>query len=145
MDFHDDLIKFAYERQVICDEHNSPYYLECLQGIARGRDSEDLQTKVAIEASSGKISVQDIRDAYKSFGLEYPSIGHDDETIIGTFQSRVADAPRQESDLRRSLAVIGQARGSSNIQHIASNSKPNIASREKNEVPKYMAISDIFL
>lgn len=123
MDFHDDLIIFGYERQIACDPCNGPYYLECLQGIGEGRKSEDLQTKAAIEASSGKISIKDIREAYKSFGLEYGSQPNDDETIIGMFQSRVADAPRQESDLRRALHIIGLERGSSSIQHVASNSK----------------------
>lgn len=123
LDFHDDLISFAYERQIACDISNSPYYLECLQGIANGRNSEDLQTKVAIEASSGKVSVHDIREAYKSFGLDMQSIFHDDDTIIGTFQSRVADSPVQEPDLRRALDIIGQHRKSASIQHVASNSK----------------------
>ena len=41
--FHDSLIQFAYERQVSCDPGNSSYYLECLDGIAEGRKSEDLK------------------------------------------------------------------------------------------------------
>ena len=123
LDFHDDLIAFGYERQILCDPVHAPYYLECLQSIAEGRKSEDLQTKAAIEASSGKISVKDIREAYKSFGLDYGRERYDDETIIGMFQSRIADAPRQESDLRRALHIIGLERGSLAIQHIASNSK----------------------
>ena len=121
MDFHDELISWAYERQTACDKANTPYYLECLQGIAKGRSSEDLQTKVAIEASSGKISVEDIREAYKSLGLEYQNLFYDDDTIIGMFQSRIADAPRQEIDLRRALSIIGQERDSSKIQNVASN------------------------
>ena len=102
---------------------NGPYYLECLQGIARGRKSEDLQTKAAIEASSGKVSRSDIKAAYNEFGLDFRGPFLDDDTIIGNFQSRIADAPRQEADLRRALSIIGTDRGSSRIQHIASNSK----------------------
>lgn len=68
-DFHDDLITFAYDRQILTDPYNTPYYLECLQGIAAGRNSEDLRTKAAIEASSDKISFSDIRAAFKSLGL----------------------------------------------------------------------------
>ncbi|MCJ1285725.1 ubiquitin-specific protease ubp2 [Xylographa opegraphella] len=121
MDFHDELICFTYERQIACDSENSPYYLECLQGIAEGRGSEDLQTKVAIEASSGKYSVRDLREAYQSLGLEIRSLYYDDDTVIGSFQSRIADAPRQEPDLRRALYMIGEHRRSMRIQHVASN------------------------
>lgn len=127
-DFHDNLLIFGYERQLACDPLNEPYYLECLQCIANGRikdgrESEDLQTKVAIEASSGKVSMKDIREAYGSFGLQGPWGHYHDETIIGMFQSRIADAPRQESDLRRALNIIGLDRGSASIQHVASNSR----------------------
>ena len=117
------MIGFAYDRQIDCDPKNTPYYLECLQGIAEGRKSEDLQTKSAVEASTGKISLQDIRDAYKSFGLEYRSEHLDDEHIIGTFQARVADAPKQEPELRRALRIIGQNRLSRKIQQVASNGR----------------------
>ncbi|MCJ1378028.1 ubiquitin-specific protease ubp2 [Xylographa soralifera] len=121
MDFHDELICFTYERQIACDAENSAYYLECLQGIAEGRGSEDLQTKVAIEASSGKFSVRDLREAYQSLGLDMRSLFYDDDTVIGSFQSRIADAPRQEPDLRRALYMIGEHRKSMRIQHVASN------------------------
>ena len=123
LDFHDSLISFAYDRQVDVDSSNGPYYLESLQGIAEGRKSEDLQTKVAIEASNGKVSLKDVREAYKAFGFEFEQTEYDEDTIIGTFQSRIADAPRQESALRRSLTIIGQHRNSPGIQQIASNSK----------------------
>lgn len=123
LDYHDELLSFAYDRQVECDPIHAPYYLECLRGIATGRNSEDLQTKAAIEASSGRVSVKEIREAYQSFGLEYDGPFLDDDTIIGTFQSRAVDAPRQDAELRRALTIIGQERGSTKIQHVASNSK----------------------
>lgn len=122
-DFHDDLITFAYQRQVESDPVNIPYYLECLQGIAGGRGSEALQTLAAIEASSDKISLKDVRSAYKEIGLEFPSNPLDDDTIIGTFQSRVSDAPRQEAEIRRALRIIGQHRSSEKIQQVASNGR----------------------
>ena len=120
-DFHDELLSFAYDRQIVCDPPNAPYYFECLQGIADGRKSEDLQTKQAIEASSGKISLGDVREAYKAFGLEYPSNELSDETIIGNFHSRISDAPKQEPELRTALRNIGESRSSAKIQYIASN------------------------
>ncbi|KAI4282274.1 MAG: hypothetical protein L6R35_005449, partial [Caloplaca aegaea] len=125
LDFHDDLIKFSYERQLVVDPDNVPYYLESLQTIADGRKSEDLQTLVAIEASSGKVSAQDVRDAYKLLDLDVASAYLDEDVIIGTFQSRVADAPRQEAELRRALQIIGQDRSSEKIQFMASKSRGN--------------------
>ena len=120
MNFHDELLVFAYERQTICDSQNSPYYLECLQGIATGRNSEDLQTKSAIEVSSGKVSMQDIRKAYQAFDLEFESQIHDEDTIIGMFQSRIADSPKQEPGLRHDLSIIGEHRNSARIKQFAS-------------------------
>ena len=122
LDFHDDLIGFSYQRQLLSDPEGAPYYLEALQGIADGRKSEDLQTYVAIEASSGKVSAQDIRKAYNALGLEIGSEYLDDDHIIGTFQSRAADSPRQEPELRRALQIIGQHRSSQRIQLMASKS-----------------------
>ncbi|KAL8767123.1 MAG: hypothetical protein Q9209_006285 [Squamulea sp. 1 TL-2023] len=126
LDFHDDLIKFAYERQIMSDPEGTPYYLEALQGIAGGRKSEDLQTSVAIEASSGKVSAHDIRNAYNALGLDLGSEYIDDDHIVGTFQSRAADSPRQEPELRRALQIIGQHRSSERIQSMASKTVTNI-------------------
>ena len=125
MKFHDTLLVFAYERQIACDLGNSPYYLDCLQGIATGRNSEELLTKAALEESSGKVSLKDIQGAYKTFGLDMQSPYDDEDHIIGTFQSRIADSSLQEPELRRALNVIGHHRGSTRIQDFASNSKWN--------------------
>ena len=100
-DFHDSLVEYAYNKQCHSDNSNSSYYLECLQGIAEGRASEELRVKAAIEASTGKVSMQELREAYEAFGLDMNSSLLDDDHIIGTFQSRITDAPRQESGLRR--------------------------------------------
>lgn len=122
--FHDDLIKFAYERQVLIDTDNTPYYLECIQGIAAGRNSEELATQVAIEASDEKLSYRDIRAAYKELGLDARAQLEDD-IILGTFRSRISDAPKQEAEMRRALKVIGQDRGSQAIQSVASQTVTN--------------------
>ena len=118
---HDELITFAYDRQTAVDPRNEPYYLECIQGLAKGRNSESLLTKSAIEESSGKYSAADVRDAHRSFGFEYGADYLDDDTVIGTFQARVSDAPKQEADLRRALNIIGINRQSTRIQQLASN------------------------
>ena len=118
-DFHDELLMISYEQQIEQDQYNTPYYLECLQGIAEGRNSEQLQLKIAVEATSDKISRKDIRAAYKELGLNAQET-HEDDTIIGIFNSRVTDAPKQEPEMRRALKIIGQHRSSGRIQVVAS-------------------------
>ena len=117
-DFHDHLIVFAYNRQIAVDPDNLAYYLECLQGICDGRkDSEDLQTKVLMEQTADKFSERDFRAAYRSLGV---TASLDDETILGSFQARLLDAPTQEEDLRGALKLIGISRGSKRLQEAAS-------------------------
>ena len=117
--FHDELIIFAYQRQIDVDTANSGYYLECLQAIAKGRNSADLDTKTLMEQTSDKVSNSDIRNAYKELAI--PADDIDDDTILGTFQARLADAPKhQEEELRRALKIIGADRCSRKIQDAAS-------------------------
>lgn len=80
-----------------------------------------MQTHVAIEASKEKISLNDIRRAYQYLGFHYNGNPLDDDTIIGTFQSRISSSPKQEPELRRALKIIGQDRGSSKVQQVAAN------------------------
>lgn len=117
-DFADDLMVFAYDRQREVDPHNASFYLECLQEIANARQSESLQTKVALIESSGEVSRRDIQQAYNYFQVDRT---WDDNSIIGVFQARVADAPMQEAEARQCLRVIGVSRESESIQAAASN------------------------
>ena len=124
-DFHDNLIHFAYRRQITIDPNNTPYYLECLQTIAEGRRSEDLSLKAVIEVSEGRISPRDVRLAYQHFGYDMKSNGLADETIIGSFQARLSDSPKQEAELRRDLKIIGLHRQSQRIESVASQAMNN--------------------
>ena len=127
-DFHDELLGFAYDCQIACDSQNIPYYLECLQAIAVGRDnSEELQTKAVIEETEGRVSLKDIRQAYLRLGLDMKDPLLADETIIGTFQARVADAPRHEAEIRKDLKIIGQDRSSERIKLVASQGQSRLA------------------
>ena len=113
------MVVFAYDRQVAIDPDNLPYYLECLQGICDGREGpEDLQTKVLLEQTTDKVSSRDVRAAYKKLGVA----NHlDEETILGTFQARLADAPSyQEEELREALKIVGTSRKSKRLQEAAS-------------------------
>ncbi|KAL8797438.1 MAG: hypothetical protein Q9195_000254 [Heterodermia aff. obscurata] len=118
-DFHDELIIFAYDRQIATDPDNLAYYLECLQGICDGRDGPpDLQTKVLLEQTADKVSGRDLRSAYRKLGV---NSSLPDETILGTFQARLLDAPsHQEEELREALKMVGIYRKSKRLREAAS-------------------------
>ncbi|KAJ9647333.1 ubiquitin-specific protease ubp2 [Coniosporium tulheliwenetii] len=122
-DFSDNLLAFAYDRQVQCDPINAPYYFECLEDLSRGRNSETLNMKVAMLSSEGKISRKDVSNAYAYFNIEMSHVPHiSDDHIIGQFQSRLSDiAASQAPEMRRQLRIIGEARGSSKILNAADN------------------------
>ena len=121
-DFHDELITFAYDRQITVDPDNLAYYLECLQGICDGRKGpEDLQTKVLMEQTADKISSRDLRSAYRNLGV---AANLDDETILGAFQARLGDTPsHQEGELREALKMVGISRSSKKLRDAASMGK----------------------
>ncbi|KAL9094849.1 MAG: hypothetical protein Q9165_002798 [Trypethelium subeluteriae] len=121
-DFSDNLILYSYDRQVECDGQNSPYYFECLQDLAAGRNSDALQTKVATLASQDQISRKDVTKAYKYFGIDenHLEIVTDDH-ILGLFQSRLPDIPyAQESEMRDMLRTLARARNSALLSNAAS-------------------------
>ena len=117
-DFTDDLVAFAYDRQRDCDPVNKPYYLECLQGIANGRHSAELQEKCVIAISMGENTLSEIYNAYKFLAIN-PETKDGDEYIIGVYQSRIEAAPLQKEEARQSLFIIGQARKSERILSVA--------------------------
>jgi len=99
-------------------EDDAPYYLSCLQGISELRKSEALQTVCAVELSEGKTSMRDIETAYKYFGFDrYEKL--DEDHVIGAFNSRLDDAPKQETEMRQSLALIGKDKKSAKIRDVA--------------------------
>jgi ubiquitin carboxyl-terminal hydrolase 25/28 len=117
-DFADELIIFAYERQHECDPKNRPYYLECLQGIAKGRGSADLHEKSVMAVSLGEHTLTEVEAAYRFFAIE-PDTREGDDHIIGLYESRIDSAPRQKDEARECLLIIGQARNSQKIQTVA--------------------------
>ncbi len=113
--FTDELISWAYDRQCECDPSNKPYYLDCLEGIAKGRESADLQTKVVIATSAGEYGLRAIQDSYKFFGVSLDTKEGDDY-IMGLYKSRIESAPRQKDEARNRLAAIAKHRKSDKIQ-----------------------------
>lgn len=54
-DFADELIIFAHDRQCNCDPSNVGYYFDCLQDLAKGRESEELMIKASTLESQGVV------------------------------------------------------------------------------------------
>lgn len=116
--FTDEYLAWAYDRQVSCDPSNKPYYLDCLEDLAKGRSSADLEEKFAMVKSLGEIGLKEIDDAYNFFALD-PENTEGDTHIIGVYNSRIESAPRQKDRAREALLVIGKARNSQKIQQVA--------------------------
>jgi ubiquitin carboxyl-terminal hydrolase 25/28 len=107
--FTDDLLIWAYDRQCECDPSNKPYYLDCLQGIATGRESPDLQMRVVMATSNGEHGLKAIEKAYKYFSLS-PDTKEADNHIMGLYKSRIVSAPRQKDEAREYLLILAKAR-----------------------------------
>jgi ubiquitin carboxyl-terminal hydrolase 25 len=132
-DLSDSLIEFAFDRQVAADPDNYDYYLECLQGIARGRNSDSLTIKYATALSLRPPDQAHLEEAFRYFGLDpriYTTIG--DDEIIGNYRSRLGSVPvYQEEEMRRMLRIIGDARQSEAILAEASNGMIEFVSKQK--------------
>ncbi|KAK5088046.1 ubiquitin-specific protease ubp2 [Lithohypha guttulata] len=119
----DDLIIWAYRRQSMFEDEDPQQIavlMTALEDIQRQRQSEKLTAQVAIERSVGRYGQQTIADAYRSLGLS-PSANDGDSIILGTFQSRLFDAPAQEQEMRDALAIIGDYRKSQVLVDFARN------------------------
>ena len=121
-DAADHLVRYAYKCQTASDPVNVPFYFEFLRDIALERRSEVLQTEVGFEESIGRFTASALEQAHTAFGIARQD-SVDDENIIGMFQSRIMDAPAQESELRHNLRIIGSFRSSSKILAVADNGK----------------------
>lgn len=122
-DFSDALLLFAFNAQMSVDLANSTYYFECLQHIARGRDSEMLQTQAQLLASEGYTNRQEVANAYHYIGMD-PAHGRalGEDMIIAQFRSRLQDlGSAAVEETRNALRVIGHARNSELIKQEASN------------------------
>ncbi|KAG9538908.1 cysteine proteinase, partial [Aureobasidium melanogenum] len=113
-DFSDRLIAFSYERQAACDPIEGPYYFDCLQDLATGRQSDILITKSAKLASQDTLSRKDINQSYMALGIE-PRFEEniDDEEVIRLYKLRWSDSSTAgQSDLKIALKTVGRARNS---------------------------------
>jgi ubiquitin carboxyl-terminal hydrolase 25/28 len=117
-DFSDPLILFAFARQTAVDVENRSYYYECLQDLAVGRKSEELEMQVAMLGSQGFTSRREVDAAYRYFGIDpIHAIHINDDHIVGTFKSRLSDmSPSMAEETRRQLRIIGDSRDSATIR-----------------------------
>lgn len=114
-DFADSLLVFSYDRQILCDPERAAYYFECLQVISSGRNSEQLQMKVAMLESQDTVSRRDINAALSAFSILPREKDHiSDQNIINRFQALIGDqsAPAQQQS-RDHLFKLGIYRNSS--------------------------------
>jgi len=117
-DFTDRLLEWSYERQCECDPLNKPYYLDCLEDLATGRQSADLQLRVVMATSAGEVGQKAIEDSYRFFNLDPDSV-EGDEHIMGLYKSRIESAPRQKDAARDCLLTIAKHRKSEKIEALA--------------------------
>lgn len=121
-DVADQIVRYAYQRQIAHDPVNMPFYFEFLRSIALERRSEALDIEVSVEESKGRFTASALQNAFAAFSIgEHDNF--DDDHIIGLFSSRVMDMPAQESELRNHLRIIGTFRNSSKVLAVANNSK----------------------
>jgi len=117
LDVPDKIVIWAYRRQRECNPSEAPFYFECLStvaaGRARGTMSEDLLIEVATLQSQGEFTRTEHNKACMSLGIDPNE--QDEDLIIGTFHARLADAPRQESQLRNALRIMARQRHSSRL------------------------------
>lgn len=124
-DFTDALLGWCYDRQRACDPGNKPYYLDCLRDLAKGRSSEDLNLKVALAESNGEVGLSEIEASYRYLGID-PNSSESEDYILNCYRARVVSAPKQKSDAKKALLMIGHHRYSTRIQAIAQNNMINL-------------------
>lgn len=125
-DSSDDLVVFAYRKQVETDAGRAPWYLSYLRQAANMRSSDILLTEIALATSQGSFDAEQLQDAYRYFGLSFESPPHDDDYIIGLFTSRLDDARRHEREMRENLKIIGVHRSSQKIIAVAEECKKHL-------------------
>lgn len=113
-DFADSLVEYTFDRQTLCDPQQTAYYFECLQVITAGRNSEQLQMKVAMLQSQNTISRRDVNAAYSAFSiLPQDRNTISDQEIIDRFQALLGDqAPAAQQRSREHLYALGAHRDS---------------------------------
>jgi len=114
-------IRWAYDQQVNTDPENAKRYLEALRDIANMRQSDDLQTEVALLQSQLDQRPPSIDDAYEIVGIN-PQHGSivTDQVVCDSYNRKHEEA--QTADRGRvveALKVIGRYRNSQFLLKVA--------------------------
>lgn len=72
--------------------------------------------------SRGEFTRSDVLEAGKALGIQDIETA-DDELIVGIFKARLADAPKQEAQMREHLTIVGKHRSSELILQTARKGK----------------------
>ena len=124
-DLSDDLIMFAYNRQVHADQLESPLYFDCLKKIANSRNSTDLTMKATIIESEGQPGVEELEKAYRDVLGDPTAVLSrsnylSDDIVLGKFRAALPDSgPAGRTTLKDGLRRIGRARNSQKLTDAA--------------------------
>ncbi|KAI1917411.1 ubiquitin-specific protease ubp2 [Ophidiomyces ophidiicola] len=128
-DMSNDLLIEAYEQQIKSDPSRASHYFKCLRhiGLWRGEGGAAIDDFIQVQYVNGKYGDDEIEDAYRFFQLDMKDTSLSEDTIIGSFCSRLEDSP-DDGNARRYLRYIGYHRDSAGIKDVAEN-YPNDAER----------------
>lgn len=93
--------------------------MTALEEIQKSRNSEKLAAQVAVERSTGRHTLTDISQAYRSLNVQ-SNQEIDDDHIVGCYNSlSVNVSAEQKRRLKESLAIVGEHRGSRRLMDLA--------------------------
>ena len=118
-DVSDSVIVRLYETQLSLHDSTGPTYLGALDKIAQVRGSDEIQVKVAIERSCGKLSQEEIDAAYAQLRAEQ---NWSEDQLIEAFHSGMeqADNNARKEELRAMFKIVAKLRGSELMEMILS-------------------------
>jgi ubiquitin carboxyl-terminal hydrolase 25/28 len=122
-DFSDNLLRFAFDRQVESDPYGMPFYFDCFKGLADKRGTEAMLMERVMLESQDYYGRDEIAKAYRYFMIEpHESQSLSDDQIRGLFETRLSSsASWQDQEIREKLKIIARSRGSKDLEDTAAN------------------------
>ncbi|CAG8482078.1 11268_t:CDS:2, partial [Paraglomus occultum] len=106
-DVQDEVIEWAYKRAIDHAPGHTLSYLEALRLIAGERNSDKLGVLFAMEESSGKICLSDLKEACRELNLSEETVS--DHEAVAAYKSLARAYPENRSSYRKHLSTIGKA------------------------------------
>ncbi|GAA5836206.1 hypothetical protein JCM11251_007393 [Rhodosporidiobolus azoricus] len=111
-DLADSVVEKVYDLQTKALPYKIPLYLEALTKIAEGRSSVDLQTKIALEKSSGRYSRTELNAAFHELHLPspYEAPWPSEDQLLAAFDARntAVEHPARRKVLLEAAKVVGE-------------------------------------